>query len=355
MIYFYVLLLVLSLVGETFSYKNKIRLLVLFCVVLAWGAGTRVDWPDQGAYRMSFLDYTPTIFEWSLSDVPFAYREKGFFFLGVLCKTFTTNDIIYFSVISVITFYFLFKDLRLYSVAYPLIGLCVYVARFFTGRNLMQIRAGLCYAILLLCVQYVAKRDWKRYFLFVFIAYFFHSSALIAVPLYFIPYMRLNKIRIVLLLALAFLITLFFTPFLQSFIVDTGTDLTESISGLDSYLTETEQARAMGLRNPMIYFQTVLLLLYTFNEKRFRKNLYYYLIRDAYFYSTFVLITFSMFYVLSARTSTLFATFEFVIIPSMIDVLGKKQKIVAFVGVALILTAIMAMNLGRRAFVMPVF
>ncbi len=356
MIYFYVLLLVLSFVGETFSYKNKIRLLALFCVVLAWGAGTRADWPDQLVYQIGFEQYTPALWDWSLSDEPFGYREHGFFFLGILCKSITSDVTFYFCVISFLTFVFLFQDIKKYNYTYPLIGLCVYVSRFFVGRNLLQIRAGLCYAIILLGVRYISKRDWFHYFLIVFIAYLFHSSALVAIPLYFLPLLNLKKKHIFLFIGLAFLITIFFTPFLQGFITDTGSDLDTSIKGFSSYLTEEEQEKAKGLANPMIYYQVFLLFAFVVNEKKLKAIIpHYYTIRDAYFYSTFILITFSMFLTLSARTSTLFATFEIVIIPSLIEMLGKKNKWIVFLSLAFVLIFIMLYNLGAKAFRMPVF
>jgi len=356
MIFLFVLLVLVSFMGEQLPRKNKLYLMSFLILVLAWGAGTRVGWPDQLVYEIGFNKHTPILWDWNWSDQPFGYREKGFFLLGVICKTITNDSTFFLLTVSFITFYFLYKDFKKYSIVYPLLGLCVYVARFFAGRNLMQIRAGLCYAIVLLGVQYVTKRDWKRYFLIIFIAYLFHTSALVAIPLYFLPYLRLKKKHVVLLIILAFIITGFFTPVLRGLIVDTGSDLDASLKGVRSYITEDEQQSAKGLANPMIYFQTFLLMAYVFGERILKKTtVHYYTIRDAYFYSTFILITFSMFLTLSARTSTMFATFEFVIIPSLIESFGKKNKWLTFAGVAIVLIAIMYMNLGARAFDYPRF
>lgn len=356
MIFLFVLLLFVCFLGEQFPRKTKLFLLTIIILILAWGAGTRVGWADQRVYELGFDKYTPVLWDWSWTDQPFGYREKGFFLIGVICKTVINNKTFYLSVVSFITFYFLYKDFKKYSIVYPLLGLCVYVARFFIGRNLMQIRAGLCYAIVLLGVQYITKRDWKRYFMMVFIAYLFHSSALVAIPLYFIPYLKLKKRHIVWLIILAFIITGFFTPVLRQLIADTGSDLNTTIEGVDTYLRDDELQKAKGLGNPMIYYQLFLLMAYVFGERVLKKTtVHYYTIRDAYFYSTFILITFSMFLTLSARTSTMFATFEFVIIPSLIESFGKKNKWLTFAGVAVILIAIMYMNLGARAFVFPHF
>ena len=345
MIYLFVLFYVFALFAESLSYKRQNQLLFVTCVILALGAGFRsMIWPDTMVYVMGFNDYTSSIKEYSFNDQPFGYSEKGFYLIGVIVKTFTSDSVIYLTVVSFLTFIFLFLDFRKYAL-YPFLGLSAYIARFFVGRNLIQIRAGLAYAMIILGVRYITKRDWKRYFAIVFIAYFFHKSAIIAVPLYFISYINFKKWHVVLITAIAFVIGGFFTETLQGYIVDTSQDL-------DIATTYTQGAyieEALGLRNPLIYFQTFLLLAYTFYESRLKNVVpHYYTIRTAYMYSTFILIAFSMFTALSGRTSTMFATLEFVIIPSLIYMFNKKNRWLAYIAMGVALSAIMYMNINGR-------
>lgn len=346
MIYLFVLFYVFALYAESLSYKRQNQLLFVVCVVLALGAGMRNQllWPDTDAYSLAFREYTPSLMEYSSIDHPVGYSEMGFYFIGVIVKTFTSDSVIYLTVVSFLTFIFLFLDFRKYAL-YPFIGLSAYLARFFVGRNLIQIRAGLAYAMIILAVRYITKRDWKRYFAIVFVAYWFHRSAIIAVPLYFISYINFKKWHVVLITAIAFVIGGFFTETLQGYIVDTSQDL-------DIATTYTQGAyieEALGLRNPLIYFQTFLLLAYTFYESRLKNVVpHYYTIRTAYMYSTFILIAFSMFTALSGRTSTMFATLEFVIIPSLIYMFNKKNRWLAYIAMGVALSAIMYMNINGR-------
>ena len=346
MIYLFVLFYVFALFAESLSHKRQNQLLLVVCVILAFGAGLRsMVWPDTQVYVMGFLDYTPSIWEYSFMDQPFGYSEKGFYFIGVIVKTFTSDVSIYLLAVSLLTFFFLFLDFKKYAL-YPFLGICAYLARFFVGRNLIQIRSALSYAIIILGIRYITKRDWKRYFAIIFVAYLFHRSAIIAVPLYFISYINFKKWHVVLITAIAFIIGGFFTGVLQGFVIDTSQDLDIATT----YTQGSYIERAQGLRNPLIYFQTLILLAYTFYENRLKNIVpHYYTIRTAYMYSTFILIAFSMFTALSGRTSTMFATMEFVIIPSLINMFEKRNRWLAYIGIGVVLTAMMYLNIDGRA------
>ncbi len=339
MIIAFALFYAFALFAEEFKYKNKMLVLAITCVVLAWMAGIRDinRWPDTIAYVISFNEYTHPLSQWTSEDHPFGYSEYGFYFLGVIFKSFSNNVTWYLTFIAGLTFIFLYKDFKRYCY-YPLFGVAAYVSRFYLARNFIQIRAGLSYAIVLWAVQYITKRDWKRYFFWVLIALQFHHSAILAVPLYFLCLVRIKKWHIVVGIVLAFILTTFFTGTVMSWVGDNAQDL-----NYQNYIGKDYQ-REQGLLNPMIYFQLFVLFMYTFNERVLRlTSRDYYTIRTAYFYSTFILITLSMYTALSGRTSSMFSTLEMAIIPTMINTFMKKNRIVAYVGLGIALTAIFSM------------
>ena len=334
---------------ETKGGKNRDTMLVLACIVLVLLAGFRgLDWSDTGVYVWSFIDHTPSIFNFSFSDTPYGYNEKGFYLLQVLVRTITDNYTIFFLVVSALSFYFLYKDFKQYSI-FPLVGLCVYISRFLFGRHFMQIRAGLAYAILMLSIKYIFEKDWKRFFLIVFIAWLFHRSCIIAIPLYFIcNWVKVKKWHVFVALAVSFLIGLFGQGFIHSIVEDNATDLNIGIRYTDAG-GEKLQLEGLGMRNPMIYFQCFILLSYTLLEERLAPlNKYYYILRNAYLYSTMILICFCTYKVLSARTASMFATLEFSIIPSLIYMFNRKNRHIAFFATGLALTAIFYMYAGGR-------
>ena len=342
MVVAYILFYIFALFAEEAKAKNKNVILMVTCVVLALMAGFRdiYRWADTIVYVMSFREYTRPLGEWTIVDKPFGYSEYGFYFLGVIFKTFSSNVTGYFLFIAGLTFIFMYKDFKRYCY-YPIFGVCAYVSRFYFARNFIQIRAGLSYAVVLWSVQYITKRDWKRYFFWVFIGSLFHHSALLAVPLYFLCMIKVKKWHIVSGVVVAFIIAAFFKGTVMGIVGDYATDIK-----VTTYVTK-EYQREQGLLNPIIYFQLFVLFIYTFNEKVLKKTSEdYFTIRTAYFYSTFILISLSMYTALSGRTSSMFSTLEMAIIPTMINTFVKKNRIVAYIGLGVALTWIFSMYVG---------
>ena len=337
----YVVFYLFAIAIDQSSRKTREAILVIACIVLALLAGMRDvnRWPDTIVYVSSFVNNTPSLFDLTPESKPWGYSEMGFYYLGCIVKMFTKDSTLYLIFISALTFVFLYKDYKKYCI-YPLFGLCAYLARFYTGRNLIQIRAGLSYAIILWGVQYITKRDWKRYFFWVFIAYLFHNSAIIAVPLYFLCLIKIRRHHIVIGIVVAFVIAGFFSGWVQSIVGDASRDLNVATAYLNEYYM-----REYGLANPMIYFQTAILLLYTYGEKSLRRTTPNYdVIRTAYFYSTFILISLSVYTTLSGRTSSMFATLEMVIIPSLINAFASNSRRMAYWGIGLVLSVFFYLN-----------
>lgn len=340
-LFLYIAFYLFALYAEGLQSRNKRYWLIAICIVLAFLAGTRdFSWADTGIYVESFVNYTPTFSELTQYSQPFGYSEMGFYYIGVVVKTFTSNVTFYFLVVAALSFFFLYKAFDKYCL-YPVFGVCAYISRFYIARNFCQIRAGLSYAIILMAVQYITKKDWKRYFAWVFVAYLFHHSALIAVPLYFLCMLDIKKKHIVIGTVFAFIIAAFYSNVIRSMVADSVSDLTV----MDETYIQEEYQREWGLSNPMIYFQTFLLMVYTFTENRMRHTTSHYIaIRNAYFYSTLLLIILSCYTALSGRVSSQFATIEMVIIPSIAYSFAEKNRSIAFLGMGAALIAIFYLN-----------
>lgn len=339
MVLIYIAFYLFALYAEGLQQRNKRYWLMAICIVLAFLAGIRdSSWSDTEVYIASFLDYTPTISEVTQYSQPFGYGEMGFYYIGVIVKTFTSNVTIYLLVVALLSFFFLYKAFDKYCL-YPIFGVCAYISRFYLARNFIQIRAGLSYAIILMAVQYITKRDWKRYFAWVFVAYLFHHSAIIAVPIYFLCMIDVKKIHIILGLVVAFVVAGFYSSIIRVLVADYAEDL-DAVTYVQDYYQ-----REWGLSNPLIYFQTFLLLVYSFTEDRMKLTTSHYLtIRNAYFYSTVILIVLSCYTALSGRVSSMFATLEMVIIPSIAYSFMKKDRWIAYLGMGAALTAIFYLN-----------
>ncbi len=341
-LYIIFLFVVFSFIKEDNERKTRIALLVT-CFILTWLAGNKdvTKWADSDSYIIC-LNFTPTLYDFDISSKPYGYSELGFYWLSVFIKTLSNSYSFYFFMIAAFSLWAIYKGLYKYC-CYPLLGMAIYIARFFSGRNLEQIRSGLAYAILLLGIKYLTERDWKRFFLIVFVAYQFHHSVIVAVPLYFMTFIKIKKWHVIVGLVIAFILGGFFQGELQNYVTDQVEDF--DLSSAASYTHGIEVEQAKGLANPLIYFQTLILLFYTFAEKKVKRvDAHYYTIRAAYLYSTMILITFCMFIALSTRTSTMFATLEIIMLPSLLRAFGKGFFNIGYLALSLGITGIFIMN-----------
>lgn len=73
------------------------------------------------------------------------------------------------------------------------LSLLLYLTFWYVLHDMIQIRAGVACALMLVGVRYIQERKWIIYFLICFVAMSFHNSAVIMFPLYFLPKKNCNK------------------------------------------------------------------------------------------------------------------------------------------------------------------
>jgi hypothetical protein len=321
--------------------KEYIYLFSFILVALFVGFRDPEMWNDSAGYEIAFTDYTKALDNFSFHDKPFGYTEFGFYFVGVIIKTFTENSTIYFIIISLITFLFLYIFAKKFCM-FPLIGLVVYMGRFMPGRNMMQIRAALAIAVLICGTQYITKQQLWKFLAVIIVAYTLHHSAIVAIPVYFMNKMKISQIHIILGLILPFIFTGFWGETIKDLISNSNfvNDMASSYIQEDS-----DKAFSYNLGNPMIYYQCIILLIFTFYEKKLSVlTEHYYTIRNAYFYCTLLLIILCQYAVIAARTSTLFATYEMVMVPMFIMLFNKRNRIIPFIAIGIVYSVFFYIN-----------
>lgn len=331
---------------EGLNAKYKTRFLALSCILVAYIIGIRepMHWSDSGVYFLEFVEEVKPFSQLLPSDRPGAYSEMGFYYIGVLAKTISDDAMFYFLLVSAITMFCLYYCFKQYSI-FPFIALYVYLGRF-VSRNTIQIRAAIAIAIVIWGTVYVTKRKLWKYLLVVFIASRFHTSAFMALPLYFMGYVKIKKGHIYFGIAISLLIAAYFGGFIR----DVVSQSSVANEWARSYIQEgSEKAWSNNLSNPMIWYQILILWLFTYYEQFFAKlSKHYYTIRNAYFYSTVLLIVLCQYGILAGRTSTVFATYECMMIP-MFLLLFKKWRIsgLAHIVVAVLYAGLLYYNIYR--------
>ena len=291
---------------------KKIILGIVFIVITIL-ITLRKNFPDQDSYEYAF-ELVPSFLEISSKDTPVGYVELGYWYLASFIKAFTTNATFYLFSMGALSMLLLYKTLNTYCIL-PLIGLANYIGRFLINRDFIQIRSSLAILLIILASKYLLKNQYIKYLLVILLAYQFHHMAFIAIPFIFIyKYHPSNK---------TIIISLIVATILSQFAMQSISAIVESWSQDLNYETYTQGEyieQALGLSNPMIYWQVFILGLFILKEKEISQQTpYYHFFKSGYFYSTLILILFCNYTALSGRTSTLFATFEIFIIPLIIN------------------------------------
>ena len=325
---FYVACTCLSSVKE----KWQERYLVLFLCVFTFLIGTRVGWPDQGVYQIAFSE-APLPWEIDWFGEIYGYAEHGYLLLASIVKLAYNSATFYFLAMGGLSMFLLYKGLKKYC-AIPLLGLCDYAGHFLLNRDFQQMRSSLAILLLILAIKLIHDRKLVAYMLVVLLAYQFHHLSLIGIPLYFLYKLRIGPISIIVSIVMAMLFSQLLAGSISGVVDSYSQDL-----NYDTYVHGEFVEEALGLRNPMIYFQILILMVYTFMEPLLAsKNKFYHLMRWAYFYSTLILIFFCNYTALSGRSSTVFATCEMFMLPSIAMGLGKGKRFVFYVIVGGVLT-----------------
>lgn len=301
--------------------REKKLILGIALIVITIFIALRKNFPDQETYEYAF-NLAPSFFEISAKDTPIGYVEIGYWYLASFIKIFTENATFYLFLMGALSMFLLYKTLNTYCIL-PLIGLSNYVGRFLINRDFIQIRSSLAIILIVLASKYLLKHQYIKYLLVILLAYQFHHMAFIAIPLIFIyEYHPSNK---------TIIISLIIAAILSQFAMQSISSVVDSWSQDLNYTTYTRHQyveRALGLRNPMIYWQVFILLLFLLREKEISQQTpLYHFFKIGYFYSSLILITFCNYTTLSSRTSTLFATFEIFMIPLIIHSYKGVQKI----------------------------
>lgn len=288
---------------------------------------------DSYNYQYFFEQKTTTIWDWKLIER--GYAESGFYYLSVILKSISNNINFYFICISILTLFFLIKSINRMSI-YPMLSFSVYYARFLIFRDMNQIRAALAIAVVMYALRFLVKQDNKKYFWLILCATTLHYSACIALVFLWIYKVRVSTKGVLKIMFLSALIGGIGGTMLKSLLLSTGFGI---------FLTYVD-TNNLGIINPVILFQILFCFLFFYFEKVLRDKQYgYYVLRNAYLFSTVILLLTFNLGEIGGRLSTIFATCEIFIIPSIIYAI--RPRIAGYFFIVAIIIFIFYLNYSK--------
>lgn len=164
----------------------------LFAIIMAYmaifiGMGDMIGGYDRYIYGEMF-DIIANETRGSKNYVSVYYfingSEWGYFLWEILVSFITRNRYVYILITTIMMYVLYFRAIKRYVREYPL-AVIVFLG-FFYYFSITYIRQAIAVGIVWNAVDYIWKRDLKRFLLLYALAVSFHNSALIVLPLYFI-------------------------------------------------------------------------------------------------------------------------------------------------------------------------
>lgn len=194
------------------SLKKYIQyLLFIWCIILIFIAGLRVDTADYKAY-VNLFNWTPDIIDTIINnqwDFFISTREEiGYLLLNSLVKLFTDESSFLFLIVATISISLYYKCIKAYAI-YPLISLLIYFSFIYCVKELAQIRQGIAIAIFLYSLRYLIDNNFKKFILCIWLASCFHLSIWAMIFIYPLRKIKINTINIFIFFMMSLLIGLF--------------------------------------------------------------------------------------------------------------------------------------------------
>lgn len=145
------------------------------------------------------------LFEGIAANKPTYEVELGYYFINKLVAALGGSSEIMFFLVALISWFFIFKSVS--NLYLPLLLFFLFVEEYFFW-SMNGVRQFVSISLFLYSIQFVLDRSLFKYLLFISIAILFHSSALLLLPLYFIPFQKLYNQK---LWFIIFIISLFFS------------------------------------------------------------------------------------------------------------------------------------------------
>ena len=207
------------------KYEKYILLMPVF--ILAIYTGTRFN---VGGYDYSIYKY---FYNLPYSQNPYGY-ESFFVFLRNFFKYIGFSYDYFLLVLAFVFNFAIYKLFVKYSYS-PILSFFIYLSTFYYWHNFTIIRNFIAILIFWVSIKYIAEKKIIPYFILITIAYFFHKTAIMLYPLYFLLNLKFSKKSILILSSLA----IFFNPLsFYIFKINLGFGLSERLNRY-AYIVES--------------------------------------------------------------------------------------------------------------------
>lgn len=227
------LIIYINYIAEKYNYRKGVVLAISFLILAVFvGISDMLGGYDRYIYSELFdgiADITRTEGSYTKAAIFYLYpSEFGYSWYNILVSYITANRYIFILLTTFVIYLLYYFSIKKYCANYPFaVMLFMGLMFFFTFTYLRQmIGVGAAW----LGLQYIYKRKLYKFLLCILIAATFHNSAIVLLPLYFIPTKRFKKKQVIIFMTLCLLLGLSGGPAAVFRLYGNITDMTERAS-----------------------------------------------------------------------------------------------------------------------------
>lgn len=208
------------LLGEKSSGKKRKIFFALGIIIPCLLAANRamIIGTDTGFYMKPIFDVSINIGNFGTLATHWKNFEFGYLSLTYIVAKLTGNIKIFLFIIQFIIQFFTFKACEKNSKIVPIWFSYLIFLLLYYNRSLNMCRQTIALAIILYAYSYFIEKKYVKFVLFILFASLFHSTALLAIPLFFLIYFIKNDNKIikkVLIFSLLFIGIIFYVPIIN--------------------------------------------------------------------------------------------------------------------------------------------
>lgn len=193
------------------KYSKNVRGLFFFLLFLAVfvGLSDMLGGYDRYIYGEIFDLLSDDIdkgFSYTISPIMEYKKEFGYIFFNFALSHITANRYIFIFFVTIVIYLLFFFSIKEYAENYPFACILFLALMFFFTFTYLREVIGV--GIGWLSLKYIYERNLKMFLLLMFLAFSFHNSAIIFLPMYFIPIRKYNIFAVLGIMILAFIIGL---------------------------------------------------------------------------------------------------------------------------------------------------
>lgn len=248
--------------------------IVLAIVIFSFVAGVR--WKvgvDHLAYLKNYLsiqNFGHSLFK----------KEIGFEYFTRLFADFGIHYTIYFGTLAFLQIFFIYMAFRDQRFLYPFIGIIIVFGSYYL-EWMNGVRQMVVACIFIFSIKYIIEKKLVKYILIILLASLFHQSALLLLPVYFIPRRNFFKNRTLALLLVFISLYLGTNNFWIESLKSTGKFL--QLIGYNQFTSERldfligeEQIRNFGPRRVVVILTAIITIWYSSRLDEYFEKYHFY-------------------------------------------------------------------------------